>query len=113
MKDTRKTDLLIDSSLTFYTHPQLDHSAIVAMAPSAVSAEAMPTPQAKQLAPRSEDQTKEKTALQAISQGVCLPGIPLFSDYDKHRAWMLSHMAGAFRVFARKGYTEGMSGHIW
>jgi len=25
---------------------------------------------------------------------------------------MLSHMAAAFRVFARKGYTEGMSGHI-
>jgi ribulose-5-phosphate 4-epimerase/fuculose-1-phosphate aldolase len=82
------------------------------MAPSAVSVAAIPTPQAKQLAPRSEDQTREKTALQAISQGVCLPGIPLFSDVDKHRAWMLSHMAGAFRVFARKGYTEGMSGHI-
>ena len=25
---------------------------------------------------------------------------------------MLEHMALAFRVFARKGYTEGMSGHI-
>ena len=25
---------------------------------------------------------------------------------------MLGHMAGAFRVFSRKGYTEGMSGHI-
>ncbi|EAT90451.2 hypothetical protein HBI56_049680 [Parastagonospora nodorum] len=82
------------------------------MAPSAVAVDALPAPQAKQVAPRTEDQTQEKTALQAISQGVCLPGIPLFSDYDKHRAWMLSHMAGAFRVFARKGFTEGMSGHI-
>jgi hypothetical protein len=52
----------------------------------------IPTPQAKQLVPHSKDETKEKTPLQAISQGVCLPGIPLFSDYDKHRAWMLAHM---------------------
>jgi hypothetical protein len=74
------------------------------MAPSAISTDA-PAPRSKQLVPRSEDKTKEKTPLEAISQGVCLPGIPLFSDFEKHRAWMLSHMAGAFRVFARKGYT--------
>ena len=59
-----------------------------------------------------QDSIKDKTPLQAISQGVCLPGIPLFSSYDKERAWILNHMAGAFRVFARKGFTEGMSGHI-
>ena len=52
------------------------------------------------------------TPLQAISQGVCLPGIPTFNSFEKQRQWMLEHMAGAFRVFARKGYTEGMSGHI-
>lgn len=55
---------------------------------------------------------KEKTPLQAISQGVCLPGIPTYPSFAAHRADMLAHMAGAFRVFARKGYTEGMSGHI-
>ena len=83
------------------------------MAPSATTTEPIPLPPPKQLVPKSKDDpTKEKTALQAISQGVCLPGIPLFSSYDKHRAWILSHMAGAFRVFARKGFTEGMSGHI-
>ncbi|PSN74264.1 arad-like aldolase/epimerase [Corynespora cassiicola Philippines] len=83
------------------------------MAPSAVSTEAPAAPQSKQLVPRSKDDpTKELTPLQAISQGVCLPGIPLFSSHDKHRAWILEHMAGAFRVFARKGFTEGMSGHI-
>jgi ribulose-5-phosphate 4-epimerase/fuculose-1-phosphate aldolase len=64
-----------------------------------------------QVVQRDQD-LKEKTPLQAISQGVCLPGIPLFSSYDKERAWILSHMAAAFRVFARKGYAEGMSGHI-
>ncbi|KAF2028880.1 arad-like aldolase/epimerase [Setomelanomma holmii] len=82
------------------------------MAPSAVTVDSPDVPQAKQLVPRSKNDEKELTPLQAISQGVCLPGIPLFSSYDKHRAWILSHMAGAFRVFARKGFTEGMSGHI-
>lgn len=78
------------------------------MAPSAISPAIVPTPNTKKTDGQDESQVKEKTALQAISQGVCLPGIPLFSDHDKHRAWMLSHMAGAFRVFARKGFTEGM-----
>lgn len=53
-----------------------------------------------------------KTALELISQGQSLPGIPTFPSYAAHRQWMLSKMALAFRVFARKGYTEGMSGHI-
>ena len=54
----------------------------------------------------------ELTPLQAISQGVCLPSIPTFVSFHTHRAWLLSHMAGAFRVFSRKGFTEGLSGHI-
>jgi hypothetical protein len=62
------------------------------MAPSAISVEATLSPQAKQGITATDDQPKEKTALQAISQGTCLPGIPIFSSYDKHRAWMLSHM---------------------
>ncbi|KAF2085391.1 arad-like aldolase/epimerase [Saccharata proteae CBS 121410] len=75
------------------------------MAPSAITNDT--TTQA------SKPHGKEnQTALQAISQGVCLPGIPLYSSMDKQRAFILSHMAAAFRVFARKGYTEGMSGHI-
>lgn len=52
------------------------------------------------------------TALQAISQGTALPGIPSFTTVEKQRAWILEHMAGAFRVFARFGYAEGMAGHI-
>ncbi|KAF4535646.1 Class II aldolase/adducin [Lasiodiplodia theobromae] len=55
---------------------------------------------------------EDMTPLQAISQGVSLPGIPLYSEIDKQRHFILSHMACAFRVFARKGFTEGMSGHI-
>jgi hypothetical protein len=61
--------------------------------------------------PQEEEkqQPKPKTALQLISQGTTLPTHP---SYAAHRSWMLSKMALAFRVFARKGYTEGMSGHI-
>lgn len=44
--------------------------------------------------------------------GSILPGPPLFSAHEKKRRWMLEHMAGAFRMFARKGYSEGIAGHI-
>lgn len=56
--------------------------------------------------------TGTSAALQALSQGVTLPGIPIFSKLEKQRNFMLQHMVGAFRVIARKGYIEGMSGHI-
>ncbi|KXJ84722.1 hypothetical protein Micbo1qcDRAFT_101766, partial [Microdochium bolleyi] len=36
---------------------------------------------------------------------------PTFQDPYAKRQWQLEHMA-AFRVFARKGYTEGTAGHI-
>lgn len=38
--------------------------------------------------------------------------IPKFDDPYEHRAWVLEHMAGVFRVFGRRGYTEGSAGHI-
>lgn len=82
------------------------------MAPSAVAVEPSAIYGKKQVVPKDKESLQEKTALQAISQGVCLPGIPIFSSTDRQRAWILNHMAGAFRVFARKGFTEGMSGHI-
>ena len=83
------------------------------MAPSAIPSEPTPSIQPKNLLSKTPNEpSKELTPLQAISQGTCLPGIPIFSSFDKQRAFMLSHMAGAFRVFARKGFTEGMSGHI-
>ncbi|KKK21864.1 hypothetical protein P175DRAFT_0495796 [Aspergillus ochraceoroseus IBT 24754] len=44
--------------------------------------------------------------------GYPVPGMPKFDDLYKKRQWQLEHMAGAFRVFARKGYTEGTAGHI-
>ncbi|KAF2159339.1 hypothetical protein M409DRAFT_60921 [Zasmidium cellare ATCC 36951] len=82
------------------------------MAPSAITT----TPEIDTLPikPKSQHQEidKKKSPLELISQGTSLPGIPTFVSFSEHRRWMLEHMAIAFRVFARKGYTEGMSGHI-
>lgn len=50
---------------------------------------------------------------QNISMGGAHPyQMPKFTDMMAKRQWMLEHMACAFRVFARKGYTEGTAGHI-
>ncbi|KAL5343420.1 class II aldolase/adducin domain-containing protein [Aspergillus crustosus] len=57
-------------------------------------------------------QNKKETALERLSQGTPLPGVPKFTDVEVQRQHMLNHMAGAFRVFARHGFVEGMSGHI-
>lgn len=71
------------------------------------------TPSHTQTMPNDPKTGKPLSALAAISQGsVTIPGIPIYSSVDQQRRMMLEHMAGAFRVFARKGYTEGMSGHI-
>ncbi|KAM5346923.1 hypothetical protein ACJ41O_009928 [Fusarium nematophilum] len=53
-----------------------------------------------------------QTALQALSQGQALAGIPSFPSFHQHRTHILEHMAAAFRVFARNGFAEGMAGHI-
>lgn len=54
----------------------------------------------------------EKSAIQRLSQGITLAGIPSFTSVELKRHWMLEHLAGAFRIFARKGYVEGLTGHI-
>lgn len=62
---------------------------------------------------KAKNHTKHhETALAALSQGETLPGIPVFPSYAEQRRHQLEHMAGAFRVFARRGYGEGMAGHI-
>lgn len=54
----------------------------------------------------------KKAAIQRLSQGVTLSGTPSFTSLELKRHWMLEHLAGAFRVFARKGFVEGLTGHI-
>ncbi|KAF4461481.1 L-fuculose-phosphate aldolase [Fusarium albosuccineum] len=44
--------------------------------------------------------------------GIPYPGIPKIEDPYQKRQWQLEHMAGAFRVFSRMGFTEGAAGHI-
>lgn len=56
---------------------------------------------------------KDMDAMAAMAhRGKALLGIPDFDSYADKREWQLQHMAGAFRVFAREGYAEGISGHI-
>lgn len=63
--------------------------------------------------PKQSQELANLTPLQAISQGaVPLPGIPSHPSFAAHRAWILSHMAAAFRHWSRSGYVEGFSGHI-
>ncbi|CCG24441.1 hypothetical protein CORT_0F02160 [Candida orthopsilosis Co 90-125] len=65
---------------------------------------------AARLSPESQTQTKE---LPNIVKGDSNPhSIPHFASAKDERKWVLQHMAGAFRVFARKGYTEGTIGHV-
>ncbi|KAH6869429.1 putative aldolase [Thelonectria olida] len=77
------------------------------MAPSATSSQA-PVPVHQ---PSSNDSNLDAMAAMA-HRGKALPGIPKFSSHTEKRQWQLEHMAGAFRVFAREGYAEGISGHI-
>ncbi|KAH0365784.1 class II aldolase, partial [Aureobasidium melanogenum] len=61
----------------------------------------------------STDKQQTSNALQLLaSGGIPCNGIPIIEDARTKRQWMLEHMAGAFRVFARKGFTEGTAGHI-
>lgn len=60
-----------------------------------------------------EDGTAKKPGDSAITpDGLKFAQIPTFDSLLEKRQWQLEHMAGAFRVFNRKGYTEGTSGHI-
>ncbi|KAF2454472.1 class II aldolase/adducin N-terminal [Lineolata rhizophorae] len=64
-------------------------------------------------APNSEDRPQWSSNFTSISTGgFAFAGIPKIDDLYRKRQWQLEHMAGAFRVFARKGFTEGTSGHI-
>lgn len=60
---------------------------------------------------------EEDAKFQAVARGdrkgtLKLRGIPTFTDPYEKRKWMKEHMAAAFRFFGKKGYGEGISGHI-
>ncbi|KAF7561390.1 hypothetical protein G7046_g2754 [Stylonectria norvegica] len=64
-------------------------------------------------APDSAGEIKNSNADSVIAaDGLKFAQIPTFDNLLHKRQWQLEHMAGAFRVFARKGYSEGTSGHI-
>ncbi|KAF7554151.1 hypothetical protein G7Z17_g3121 [Cylindrodendrum hubeiense] len=82
--------------------------------PAELKVEAISTPVAEQPQEvKAEKAPEAATNLAALATGgFPFAGIPTITDPYKKRQWQLEHMAGAFRVFARKGYTEGTSGHI-
>lgn len=38
--------------------------------------------------------------------------LPTFKDTYEERQWAKSQMAGAFRVFDKLGYADGVAGHV-
>ncbi|KAG8631088.1 hypothetical protein KVT40_000228 [Elsinoe batatas] len=80
------------------------------MAPTALSAPSPLSPAPTKPSPTTDLTTKSPLA--AISCGTTLPSIPTYPSFAAHRREILAHMAGAFRVFSTKKFTEGMSGHI-
>ncbi|KLO99324.1 Uncharacterized protein LW94_2649 [Fusarium fujikuroi] len=57
-------------------------------------------------------QTEERPEEVCATGGYPAPSVPEFSDLYIKRRCQLEHMAAVFRVFARKGFTEGTAGHI-
>lgn len=77
------------------------------MSPTAIE---VVTPTAE---PKRREAGKNGTPLEIMSHGpLALTGIPNFTSQEGKRRWQLEHMAGAFRIFGRHGYAEGMAGHI-
>ncbi|KAH0289107.1 putative aldolase [Aureobasidium namibiae CBS 147.97] len=57
--------------------------------------------------------TKPLTPLEAMGHaGKPVATIPRFASFAEERRWTLEHLAGAFRIFGREGYAEGIAGHI-
>lgn len=82
------------------------------MSSTTVTSEQKLTFESSHAAPATQPQDGP-AGLAAVTTGEYeFPGIPKIDDPYKKRQWQLEHMAGAFRVFARRGYGEGTSGHI-
>jgi hypothetical protein len=43
---------------------------------------------------------------------ITFPGRPTFEDKLEEREWIKAHLAGAFRFWAKRGFSEGLAGHI-
>ncbi|EEU37350.1 uncharacterized protein NECHADRAFT_97089 [Fusarium vanettenii 77-13-4] len=59
-----------------------------------------------------EPPTTDRLSSEKKRWGMTLAGIPKFPSYHEERTHILEHMAATFRIFARKGFSEGMAGHI-
>ncbi|KAK6376057.1 hypothetical protein LTS17_007308 [Exophiala oligosperma] len=85
------------------------------MAPIALHDETVSVVQTGKVAAAAASTKKELTPLESLAHQANskpLPKIPTFNTHEEKRQWQLEHMAAAFRVWAREGYAEGISGHI-
>lgn len=69
------------------------------------------------MTPVQTETSRGYTMVNKGSHNIALGGkhpfeMPTFSDKLEERKYVLNHAAAAFRVFARKGYSEGEAGHI-
>lgn len=86
------------------------------MAPSvvetAVPTTAVPTKQAtteRQRPPVEQVQVNDRTA---TGKQLRIRQYPKFDTLEEERRYRKQHLAAAFRVFADRGYDEGVAGHI-
>jgi len=60
--------------------------------------------------------TKPKKRIESSLESACYGpvklSIPAHPSFAAHRLWALTHMTAVFRNWSRRGYTEGLSGHI-
>ena len=68
------------------------------------------TSEAPQLSITATDaHVTQKSEGETIERGIV---IPQFTDKYAERKWAKEHMAGAFRVFAKLGFNDGVGGHF-
>ena len=67
----------------------------------------------KNATPSAESDRAFQALARGDRQGVLkLRGIPTFTDSHAKRQWIRQHMAAVFRFFGKRGWGEGVSGHI-
>jgi hypothetical protein len=89
---------------TSFFNPQL----ICTMAPSAVPPSAL-APLSSEAAQPSQLQVIGKTK---SGKTLKIREYPKFDSLEKERLYRKQHLAAAFRVFADRGFDEGVAGHI-
>lgn len=63
-------------------------------------------------APGTQQQQSSTPAFEPTQEGIALPSPPQFATSAEERLHRKQQLAGAFRIFGRFGFGEGVAGHI-